>query len=362
MRLYISIKNDKFQLLKTYLPKSITILRKNSFSLKEYNRITADFRITELPLITDIPETLKYPHEKMIILGNPEDNLKQVIPFIQRSVKYFPHDSCLKEIYTYMIQHYHYYKTHLNNEPVPINNKIVGSSQHIHNILKEVSQYGPTNESVTILGETGSGKELIALALHECHGYSDKFVAKNCSAIPDDLLESELFGTRKGAFTGSMNRPGLFQEAHKGTLFLDEIGDMSLNMQVKLLRALETQTISPLGSSELIKVDVRIITATSKNLKEMILSGAFREDLYHRINTLMIEIPPLRKRKEDIPHLCTYFLKKKKIQKKISHSAMDKLLEYNWPGNIRELKSTIVRSYIKSGLEKEIRERHIVFY
>lgn len=362
MTLFVSLEKENFQKLRTCFPETITIIREDYFSLPEYHRVTADFIITELSKISDLSENLRFPHEKMVILGKTGDDLKLILPLVQRSVKYFPCGFDFADVYTYIIQHYHYYKNHLIDQSESKNAKIIGCSQLISNILKEIDQYGPTEEAVTIQGESGTGKELVAQALHESHANSGEFVAKNCSAIPENLLESELFGTIKGAFTDSINRTGLFQKAHEGTLFLDEIGEMPLNMQAKLLRALETKKITPVGSDKIIQVRTRIITATSRNLKQMVKDRTFREDLFHRINTLMINVPPLRERKEDIPHLCTYFLKNQKIQKRITTGTMDKLLEYDWPGNIRELKSTIIRAYIRSSLEKEIQENHIIFY
>ncbi len=362
MTLYISLGKEKFQQFRTLLPDTIKIIRNDVFSLDDYNRITADFIITEVSRISNLSEKIRSSLEKIIILGAAEDEISLILPMVQRSAKYFTPDYIFKDVYTYIIQHYHYYKNHIIDQSGILNTKIIGSSQVISDILKEIEQYGPTEESVTIQGESGTGKELVAMALHESHMNTGEFIAKNCSAIPENLLESELFGTAKGAFTDSINRSGLFQKAHCGTLFLDEIGEMSLNMQAKLLRVLETKTVTPLGSDKIIQLNTRIVTATSRNLKQMVQERTFREDLYHRINTLMIHIPPLRKRKEDIPHLCTYFLKNQKIQKRISLSAMDILLDYHWPGNIRELKSTIIRASIRSGLDKEIEDRHILFY
>ena len=362
MTLYISLEKNNFQQLHSHLPDTIQIISSETFSLTEYHKITADFIITEVSKISDLSGEIRSSREKMIILGTDCDEISQILPLIQRSAKYFPHNYNLKDVYTYIIQHYHYYKNHIINQSSQKNTKIIGSSQVISDVLREIDQYGPTEESVTIQGESGTGKELVAMALHECHNNKGDFIVKNCSAIPEQLLESELFGTTKGAFTDSINRSGLFQKAHCGTLFLDEIGEMSLNMQAKLLRVLETKQITPLGSDKTIQINTRIITATSRDLKQMVKDRTFREDLYHRINTLMIHIPPLRKRKEDIPHLCTYFLKNQKIQKRIDISTMDILLDYHWPGNIRELKSTIKRAYIRSSLDQLIEDKHIVFY
>ena len=360
MTLFISLQDDRFQLFKVILPDSVIVYRESSFSISDYHCITADFIITELSNITDLDNCLHYPHEKMIVLGCKNDNINTVTSLIQKSVKYFPENYQFKDVYHYIVQHYHFYKSRYDD--VPQLSNLIGSSKCMESIAWEIQQYGPTNETVTILGESGTGKELVAMALHDHHCNKGSFITKNCSSIPDPLLESELFGTVKGAYTDSINRVGLIEQAHEGTLFLDEIGDMTLPMQSKLLRAIETKIVTPLGCSQSRKIQTRIITATSKNLKKMVQDGSFRIDLYHRINTLMIDIPPLRNRKEDIPHLLNFFMKKQKIQKKISRKAMEKLLEYNWPGNIRELKATITRASIRSSLEKEIKDSHIIFY
>jgi two-component system nitrogen regulation response regulator NtrX len=233
--------------------------------------------------------------------------------------------------------------------------RIIAVSEAMRKVLKAVERVAPTNAYVLIRGESGTGKELIARAIHN---FSPRrrypFIEVNCAAIPKDLIEAELFGHEKGAFTGAVARKeGKFELADKGTLFLDEIGDMSLQTQAKVLRAIETQRFQRVGGTKFIKVDVRIITATNKNLKEEIAAGNFREDLYYRLNVVPIYIPPLRERSEDIPPLVEHFLKlfckeNKKPFKRISDEAMEVLRRYRWPGNVRELRNLIERLVILS--------------
>jgi len=236
--------------------------------------------------------------------------------------------------------------------------EIVFVSEKIKGVVefaKRISEYKTT---VLITGESGTGKELIARAIHETSPRRDKpFVAVNCAAIPDTLLESELFGYVKGAFSGAHGtKKGLFEEAHGGTLFLDEIGEFPLQLQPKLLRVLQEEEIRRLGDTKTVKIDVRIITATSRDLGQDVRQGSFREDLYYRLNILPVHIPPLRDRKEDIKLLIEHFLQKynQKLNRKIkgvSPSAMSEILEYPWPGNVRELENVIERAMILTDSE-----------
>ena len=225
---------------------------------------------------------------------------------------------------------------------------LIGNSPKMKRILMQVSQAAKTDSVVYINGESGTGKELIARNLHLASARGDgPFVAINCAAIPENLLESELFGYQKGSFTGAhQNKKGLFAEAHGGTFFLDEISEMSMNMQAKLLRVLEEKAVHPIGARTPIKVDARILAASNKKLEEEVQKGNFREDLFYRIHVISIRIAPLRERKEDIPLLARHFLEKysKQVGKKItgiSSSASQKLLRHHWPGNVRELENTI---------------------
>ncbi len=236
--------------------------------------------------------------------------------------------------------------------------EIVGESPKIKVLKNEISKVAASQSRVIIFGESGTGKELVARTLHEASNRSDKsFVEVNCAAIPHELIESELFGHEKGSFTGAFERKkGKFELADEGTLFLDEIGDMSLATQAKVLRVIETQEFQRVGGSKKIKVDVRIIAATNKNLHEEIKKVNFREDLYFRLNVIPIHIPPLRERKDDIPLLVEYFLENFAQQygqkpKKVSEATLRVLMEYNWPGNVREIKNTIERFIIMTPSE-----------
>ena len=228
--------------------------------------------------------------------------------------------------------------------------EIIGQSQVMQQLREQVRIVAPTNAWVLITGENGTGKELVARAIHRFSKRAGKpFVEVNCAAIPEELIESELFGHEKGAFTGATaKRRGKFDQAHEGTLFLDEIADMSLKTQAKVLRILQEQRFERVGGSRPIQVDVRVVAATNKNLEELIGRGQFREDLYYRINVIPIAVPALKERTEDIPLLIEYFLKEfaretNNQPKIMTPEAVAVLRQQNWPGNIRELKNFIHR-------------------
>jgi two-component system, NtrC family, nitrogen regulation response regulator NtrX len=227
---------------------------------------------------------------------------------------------------------------------------MVGRSEPMRRIYQLIEMAAPTKCRVFIAGESGTGKELIAGAVHALSPRRDRpFIELNCAAIPSELIESEMFGHVKGAFTGAVaDRKGKFEAATTGTLFLDEIGDMSLITQAKLLRVLQEGIVTPVGSSEPRPVDVRIVSATSKNLPEEIARGTFREDLYHRINVLTVAVPPLRNRREDIPELAEHFLRLASVEndvkpKRLSPRAVDLLIQMPWQGNVRELRNLMER-------------------
>ncbi|MGB1361297.1 MAG: sigma-54-dependent transcriptional regulator [Alphaproteobacteria bacterium] len=228
-----------------------------------------------------------------------------------------------------------------NNTDLPI----VGNSSQMQIVYRNISKLVSSEETVMINGESGTGKELVAKVLHDFSMRKDKpFVAINMGAIPKDLIEAELFGYEKGAFTGADNsKAGKFLQADKGTLFLDEIGDMPMEAQIRLLRVLQDKEVSPIGSSKTQKCDVRIIAATHKDLNEMVKDGTFREDLYYRLNVVNIDLPPLRERLEDIPDLVKYFVSDESSNKIFDESALTELMAYNWNGNVRELKNIVKR-------------------
>jgi two-component system response regulator HydG len=235
---------------------------------------------------------------------------------------------------------------------------IVSKSDAMHRVIDLVNRVAKSDTSVLITGESGTGKELVARALHERSGRTGEFLAINCSAIPENLLESELFGHARGAFTGATHeRAGLLSDARGGSVFLDEIGEMPLGMQVKILRALQERKARPVGSSREVGFDARIITATNRDLEEEVAAGRFREDLYYRINVVRIDLPPLRARGGDVLLLAQYFVERAArrnptVRRRISHAVAERLASYDWPGNVRELENCIERLVALSRAEE----------
>jgi DNA-binding NtrC family response regulator len=229
---------------------------------------------------------------------------------------------------------------------------IIGKSRAMTKLFQLLETVAPTNSTILITGETGTGKEVVARAIHHNGPRRiHRFVALNCSAIPETLLEAELFGHVRGAFTGAVgNRQGRIEQAHKGTLFLDEVGTMSQALQMKLLRVLQEREFERIGDSHSTKVDVRVIAATNSDLGQMVKEGAFREDLYYRLNVIPVHLPPLTERKEDVPLLVQHFLDKFRAQSTgapaitVSQEAMRRLMAYHWPGNVRQLENAIERA------------------
>jgi len=230
---------------------------------------------------------------------------------------------------------------------------IVGESIPVKALRKQIAIVAPTNSRVLIYGESGTGKELVSRNIHFLSSRANApFVEVNCAAIPEELIESELFGHTKGSFTGASDaKKGKFELADGGTLFLDEVADMSLKTQAKVLRAVEEQSFQPIGAPAAVRADVRVITATNKNLQNEIASGRFREDLFYRLNVIPFLVPPLRERREDIPVLARYFMRVFSAEhgrpaKDFSSEALDMLVDYSWPGNVRELRNEIERLVI----------------
>ncbi|MCA9439692.1 MAG: sigma-54-dependent Fis family transcriptional regulator, partial [Candidatus Omnitrophica bacterium] len=248
----------------------------------------------------------------------------------------------------------HFQETKSEEEPSESGDCIIGLSAPMQEVYKSIGRVANSSEPVLIRGESGAGKELVARALFQYSGRRDAlFLPVNCGAIPEALLESEFFGHEKGSFTGAHERKiGKLEQADGGTVFLDEIGEMPLETQVKLLRFLEDRVVTRIGTAQGKKVDVRIIAATNRSLEEMVTEGAFREDLYYRLNVVTIEMPPLRRRKEDIPDLVKYFVNKHSRANGIKAPAilpetLRTLEEYEWPGNVRELENTIRRVLVQ---------------
>jgi two-component system, NtrC family, nitrogen regulation response regulator NtrX len=233
--------------------------------------------------------------------------------------------------------------------------EIVGASYHVRQVLERVEKVAPTEARVLITGENGTGKELVARAIHRLSGRADQeFVDVNCAAIPSELIESALFGHMKGSFTGAVaDRAGKFEQADGGTLFLDEVGDMSLDAQAKVLRALETGVVTRVGGTKPIEVDVRVIAATNKDLAREIEDGRFREDLYYRLNVVPVHVPPLRERRDDVPMLIRHFTEVMATRegvtpRRFDDEAVARMVDLPWPGNIRELRNTVERLMILS--------------
>src|SRR5919204_1441791 len=238
-------------------------------------------------------------------------------------------------------------------ETKALSERIVGNTPQMQDVYKMIGQVAASDANVLIIGETGAGKESVAEMLHQYSSHSKGDLVKvNLTALPATLMESELFGHEKGSFTGAdRQRIGRFETAHKGTIFLDEIGDMALPLQAKLLRVLQEREFERVGSSTSIKVDVRVIAATNKDLRAEVEAGRFREDLYHRLAVITIHVPPLRERKDDIPLLVEHFLQKHRFTDasapaRMSEEALQRLLDYDWPGNVRELEHTIQRAVV----------------
>lgn len=247
-------------------------------------------------------------------------------------------------------------RSQLNTKHSTLNTPIVGSSPALTQVLNTIQRVAPTNAPVLILGESGTGKELIAEAIHrQSRRASESFVKVNLGGVSQSLFESEMFGYRKGAFTGAVaDRAGRFELADKGTIFLDEIGDLDLASQVKLLRVLQDQTFEPLGDSHTRQVNVRVVCATNADLPKLIEEGRFREDLYYRINLITVHLPPLRERKDDIPALAAYFINKQCEANALppvtlSDDAVKRLKSFSYPGNIRQLKNIVERAVLMSG-------------
>jgi len=237
--------------------------------------------------------------------------------------------------------------------------EIVGRSPALQTVLSRVSKVAPSDSTVLVTGETGTGKELVARAIHRRSRRGPRpFVAVNCAAIPRDLIASELFGHEKGAFTGAIQRRiGRFELAHGGTIFLDEVGELSSDMQVALLRVLQEREFERVGGRERIRVDVRVIAATNRDLTDAVADGTFRQDLFYRLNVFPLDMPPLRKRQEDIPVLVEYFISRfarraGKTFRRVSKRTLDRLQSYRWPGNVRELQNVVERSVIVSDTDE----------
>jgi len=356
---------DQKGVIDTFNPQSVKIFEKEAYKIigKNVNKMFPEFDFSKITKIGQKIEGKIWTVGDIKIVAN-------IIPIkinneIVRTVITFQKVSQVQKI-EQKIREKLYLKGNVAENTF---NDIIGQSQIFKNLKEEAKNYAQIDSPVLLYGETGTGKELFAQAIHTYSPRRNKsFVAFNCAALPESLLESELFGYVRGAFTGAKKegKMGLFEQAHEGTIFLDEIGEISQNIQARLLRVLQEHKVRRLGDDKVIPVDVRIIASTNKKLIQLVKENKFRDDLYYRINVLNLEIPPLRERKEDISLLVNFFIKKcgykfKKIVEGISEEGMQMLGNYDWPGNIRQLENTIERlvvrtnkNFIMTNLVKEI--------
>jgi two-component system response regulator HydG/two-component system response regulator AtoC len=313
---------------------------------------------------------LKYKENAYVIVVNAPNEAEVAVNFLKAGAYHYFTQDLNYECFCDLIDEISAKKT-LKDKQIKeeIDEYFIGNSPKIQKIKEILPKVAETNCNVLIGGETGTGKELVARLIHKLSPRAKApFVVIDCTTLQETLFESEVFGYEKGAFTGAISsKKGLIELADGGTLFLDEIGDLSLSIQKKFLRFLQERTFTRLGSTKLIKVDVRIIAATNKNLKEEIISGNFRADLYYRLNTVYLYLPPLRERKEDIPLIIDHYLnlKKRELKKEIkgyTKEFMEKVMEYDWPGNVRELVNFIERAIILTGkdiISEELTEEYL---
>ncbi len=325
-------------------------------SLEDFDIVLLDQRMPEISGIEFLEHIKLYEKDIPVIIMTAYGDIKDAVEAIKKGAFHFitkPIDFEELKIILEKALNWQDLKREINELKELVDVDIIAKSSQMKNILNHINKIAPFDINVLISGESGTGKEVVARYIHKKSKRKNKpFIAVNCGAIPHDLLESELFGFKKGAFTGAtIDKKGIIEEAQGGTVFLDEIGDLPLDLQVKLLRVLQENEIKPLGSNKPKKVNVRFIAATNKDLKKLVKEGKFREDLYYRLNVISIDIPPLRKRKEDILPLAEFFLKKYSLkygipQKRFSESAKAQMLSYDWPGNVRELEHAIERTLL----------------
>lgn len=335
--------------------EALSILGKNS-----YNLVLADLIMEGMNGITLLKQIKEKYKDTEVIIVTGYGSIESAIEAIKSGAfSYFIKDHEPEELVYEIEKVRNIFQLRLENKKLReeqlSQDCLMGTNnKEFNEVLEIVKKAAESNASIFITGESGVGKEILARYIHNLSNRKGGFIPVNCQALSENLLESELFGHEKGAFTGAIEkRIGRFEEANGGTLFLDEIGEVPVSIQTKLLRVLDTKTIERIGSNKPIKIDLRFITATNKDIEKAIASGEFREDLYFRINTISIKIPPLRERREDLPMFINFFLLKyeKELKKKINSvddEVMDFLLNYNYPGNIRELKNIVERLVVLS--------------
>ncbi len=326
-----------------------------------FDLILLDIRMTSMDGIEALTEIRKISPLVPVLVMTAYSSVKTAVEALKAGAfEYLTKPLDIDELKILMekaLEHYH-----LREENIALKerlgsrfdfSRIIGRSRRMNELFDTLTLVAPTDATVLLLGESGTGKELVANSIHQNSGRANQpFIKVSCAALPETLLEGELFGHEKGAFTGAIaRREGRFQLAHGGTIFLDEVGEMSPATQMKLLRVLQEKEFEPLGSTRTLKVDVRVIAATNKDLEREVKEGRFRDDLFYRLNVVPISLPPLRDRKEDIPALAQHFFtlyrdKNRKEINEISGKAMDLLTRYDWPGNIRELENCLERAVI----------------
>lgn len=333
----------------------------NSFKTNDFQLVICDYMLPDINGLELFKQMLKINKNCILILITGHGTIEGAVTAIKMGIfDYIIKPIKLKQLELTIERALKVLK--LKNENIKLRKQlkiyskkkeIIGESSSIIKIKELIERIAPTSATILVTGESGTGKELVAKSIHDQSERRDNpFIAIDCGAIPENLLEDELFGHVKGAFTdASTNREGKFEAADKGTIFLDEIGNMSLQLQTKLLRVIQEKEITPIGSSSVKYIDVRIVAATNLDLKEEILKGNFREDLYYRLNVIPIHLPPLRERKVDIPRLIEHFNQKASIKNSLpivtfSKDVLNLLIKYRWQGNIRELENTIERLVI----------------
>ena len=338
--------------------KALELIEKQS-----YDMVISDLKMPHLSGLQLLEKSKKMQSDLIFILITAFDTSDTAVKAMKMGAyDYIPKPFNVDEIKMTVCSAFHTKKLELENKHLKqeLNREkkslaLMGRSSKMKQIFKNIRQMAGVGSNILITGESGTGKEMIARAVHENSALKDKmFVAVNCGAIPDTLMESEMFGHKKGSFTGAVaDKKGFFELADGGTLFLDEIGELPLSVQPKLLRALQDKVIRMVGGTANKQVNIRLISATNRNLERMVKKGQFREDLFYRLNVVRIHIPPLRERKEDIPIFVDHFLKKYSAKlscpgKKVSDSALKLFQQYNYPGNVRELENLIERVIILS--------------
>lgn len=350
------LESEGYQVVKCNIPReALSLIQSENFDL-----VLSDLIMPEMDGVTLLKEMKKFNPNLCFIIMTAYGTIENAVTAMKEgaysyAIKGVDPEELLKEIGD--LTKIKTMNESASEESHQADNEFMLETKNpaFRDLLAMASKAAKSDANILILGESGAGKEVLAQYIHrESRRSANPFIATNCYTFTESLLESELFGHEKGAFTGALNsRIGRFEAAHGGTLFLDEIGDIPLPTQSKLLRVIETKTINRIGKNEDIKVDFRLISATNKNLEKEIKEGRFREDLYYRLSTIVLEVPPLRERKEDLPAILEYFLKKTQnslgiAPLNISPEVMNLLLNYSYPGNIRELKNTIERMAVLS--------------